>query len=464
MNQLKLDGVVKAKFCHHIKEKITPKTAAMYYQLSKIYNLSSISKVSINYIELWFTTVAETYNFLELDIDSVLKIFSNSNLEITSEIEVFYAADAWINHNFVERSKHAKTLLLTIRLHLLTNHVLKHVLQKSSSFKKIEICHKIIREVLENRETCLKQSTKDNLTSKKLGYRSYKQNNFDILHCGEYFRPDINTTFVAKIDSRNLLSYETVPTLTKNRIFSYYYSPMVYLKGHVYLLGCLHNESKDLKKIEKYSIATDSLEVVGNMFDDRKLYSVCGFIDKIYFCGGEKDFKGLSTCVCFDTNKHTWINIASMNEKRSSASCAVYEERIVVSAGINGTSLTSNTVEAYDHIADEWSYMPSMLEKVDGHYLVAIKNKLFSVGSWKNTFEVYDSTCERFVSIKQPFYSSHSDPMGAISLNNKVIIFSDEKINKCFCYHVDKGEWSVEPCFRSSGRFDYVIKIPKIKI
>ena len=42
-----------------------------------------------------------------------------------------------------------------------------------------------------------------------------------------------------------------------------------------------------------------------------------------------------------------------------------------------------NTVEAYDEIADEWSYMPSMIESVYSHSLNAIKNKLFAIKSGK---------------------------------------------------------------------------------
>ena len=52
------------------------------------------------------------------------------------------------------------------------------------------------------------------------------------------------------------------------------------------MFNCLRHYGKVLENIGKYSIATDSLEIVGKIVDDHINYCVCGFIDKIYFVGG----------------------------------------------------------------------------------------------------------------------------------------------------------------------------------
>ena len=120
----------------YLKIKITLQNVATYYQLSKLYSLKYIVHDTKAYIHSWFTTVAETNNFLELDFFLVEKILLSSDLHITSEIEVFNAAEAWINHNFIDRKKHAKDLLMTVRIHLLSKHALKHILQPDSALKK----------------------------------------------------------------------------------------------------------------------------------------------------------------------------------------------------------------------------------------------------------------------------------------------------------------------------------------
>ena len=110
------------------------------------------------------------------------------------------------------------------------------------------------------------------------------------------------------------------------------------------MIDCLHNETISLKKIEKYSISTDSLQIVGDILDDHAFYCVCGFIDKLYFIGGYLQNKRTASCKYFDTNDYTWGNVASMEESRISAACTVFEERIVVAGGWDVNDVNSRSI------------------------------------------------------------------------------------------------------------------------
>ena len=110
-------------------------------------------------------------------------------------------------------------------------------------------------------------------------------------------------------------------------------------------------------------------------------------------------------------------------------------------------------VESYDHIADEWSRMPSMTAGKSHHHLIAVRNKLFSIGD--GYFDVYDSTCKKFVSIQpcQPWFI-----YGAGSVENKIIAF---EYSRCMCYDIDTEEWSVESCNHLGDTFNSFTVIPK---
>ena len=205
--------------------------------------------------------------------------------------------------------------------------------------------------------------------------------------------------------------------------------------------------------MKKYSVAADSLEVVGDTLKNCSYFCVCGFIDKLYFIGGRVPGKETARCWYFDTNKCTWGRVASMKEARSSAACTAFEGRIVVSGGTKGGELT--TVESYDHIADEWSRMPSMTTGKSYHHLVAVKNKLFSIGF--RDFDVYDSTCKKFVSVKT---CQNWFVCGAVFVENRIITFEDDR-SRCMCYDIDTEEWSVESCTHSADSFNSFTVIPK---
>ena len=471
LNQLELDKCTKDNVHDFIKSKINPQNVATYFCLSKLYNLPDISKVAMDYIQCWFTAVAKTKNFLHLDFPLIKRIVSSSKLNTTSEIEVFTAANDWMSCNFQEKVKHAKHLLLLIRLPLLTKSAFTHVLTKSSAFQEVDECRTLINIILENKDLYFKQ-----LPSSSFSSRYYSNNNFDVLHCGDHMslkdgKYDTHTIFVNKIDGRNLIRSRSVPSLTNNRRFLINNTPVVYLKGYVYFLDCLYKESSEFNKIEKYSIATDSVEVIGDISDDREYYCACGFIDKIYFIGGylEDKKERTATCTYFDTKNYEWEDVKSMKEARSSAACIVFEERIVVSGGSNGHNNLS-TVETYNHIANEWTYMPSMIESTCCHSLIAIKSKLFAIGGDKEYLEMYDSKSKTFVAIKKhPTYDNTQyiywySFAHAIAMEEKVFIFLFES-STTFCYDVDKDEWiENKPCCTATNNFNFFLKIPKLNV
>ena len=100
----------------------------------------------MSYIERFFTTVSDTESCLHLDFNSFLKIVASSELSITSEIEVFEVVDRWLNHNTKERSKYAKSLLITVRLSLLSRGTIKQLYKRSKYFNKDDDCKKLLKK------------------------------------------------------------------------------------------------------------------------------------------------------------------------------------------------------------------------------------------------------------------------------------------------------------------------------
>ena len=89
-----------------------------------------------------------------------------------------------------------------------------------------------------------------------------------------------------------------------------------------------------------------------------------------------------------------------MNNARVACSCAIYEGRVVVSGGWNNQNNGLKTVEPYDYVSGKWSSMPNMIEGRHHHSIVAMKNKLFVLGSRKadksKSCEIFDSESKKF--------------------------------------------------------------------
>ena len=443
-----------------IKNDINVQNVAKLYQIAILFSSTELAKLTLCYIERCFTSVCETNNFLMLDYTIVANILASSELHIDSEVQVLNAADEWVSHNNKERSKFAKQLLLKVRLPLLSDYAIDSILCKSLSFNKAIECVELLRQVKENRNVFYEHKPNKFFSSRYCG-----QNMFSIIVSGGLQRNKNRTLKVTnsiqQVDSEGFKTVKHLTSMKKERRCH----QSVYHRGEIYIFGGLTKFKNNyfLKSIEKYSFITKTWEFVKYMLDERLEFRLCAFMNQIFIVGGcNKQYDSLDSCMKFDTNDKKWKAIAKMNEARTSPGCTVFEGRVVVSGGdIRNNGNGTNSVVEYDHVADNWSYLTTMIERRFGHSSVAIKNKLFFIGSYNDdgieTCEVFDSISRKCMLLKNKPISSAfrlHDYTSSFSIGNKVIILGNCS-STALCYDVDKDEFYEEPFEVTKSRYAF---------
>ena len=419
--------------------KVRNKNVATFYQIACMFNFSELVRFSLCYIERFFPIVFKKINFKNLSFDLIAKIASSSDLNTDSEIEVINAINLWISHNFEERSKFASRLLSKVRLNLLSFDALKSILESNVSFIKIDDCVAMLKNVLIN-----KISLQNNTS------RYCSKNMFSILLSGGYEDHPNGKKFsdvTTEINAKNLNIVKDISTAKIKRVGH----RSVYCRGAVYVFGGSDVNKNTVKPVEKFSLVTNKWKIVSKMFDDRICFDVCRFMEHVFIIGGcDKSFNPFYSCKRLDTKDNKWYKIAKINKARIGAASTVYEERIVVSGGSGEINNNLNTVEAYDPLADSWSSMPNMIKGRCCHGSVAVRNKLFVIGSYDgqgmNSCEVFDSSCKKFVLLKQ-FPSTLTFDLSFVaktfSIGNKLVTIG-HKSSTVLYYDVEKDKWSEE--------------------
>ena len=88
-----------------------------------------------------------------------------------------------------------------------------------------------------------------------------------------------------------------------------------------------------------------------------------------------------------------------------------------------------------------------MIKGRRNHSLVAMGNKLYVIGSLKEPFEMYDSTCKSFVLLKgtpKSIKLSHLYSVADAFLIGSKLVIPGNCLAKALCYDVEKHKWSVE--------------------
>ena len=455
MSKLLSDKQLENQTSKHFEDKLTIQNSTSFFYFSRLFQLPELSKLSLGVVERWFTTIANSKNFLELDFINVAKVLNSSELLVDSELQVFNAANAWLNHKRVVRSKHSKYLLQRVRLSLLTVPALKSVLDRNLWIKEKDEYSNIFKKAIE----------------KKLSPNSYKvlstnrycsQENFNFIIAGGFHKSKpVCVRDVYSVDAKNYSSLNSFPALKKKRSAN-----IVCIKGELYMFGGVDESYNIIKSVEKYSPTTNAWNVIGTMPKKLTDFCTCSFINKVYCIGGTRSTIG-NSCTEFNTTKKSWRELADMRNGRKDASCVVFQGRVTVLGGCNHIGRELRSIEAYDHVDGSWSHSwPQMIKRRSCHESVAIKNKLFAIGGLDNdTAEVFDSSCNKFVLLKQPSGDLDEHVLfmcDVTSVGSSVVIFSTVK-GKILLYDVENDVWSERKCDANQRirRFSCA-KLPKL--
>lgn len=441
--------------------------------------------MSLCYIQRCFTSVCETENFLELDFNRITFILSSSQLNITSELEVLNAAVSWLKHKVTERSCRVKDLLFKVRFPLLSNHALKHVLKAMSSLSKSEECSTTIKNYLNKDEALYRNKESSYYTN-----RYCRQKEFSFVFAGGYVHPCSSVNLKCfQIEGRNFRNVTALAPLTSGldneTIVSVKDQVYVFLKAHYpYGLKFWERENLTLADLIPFSIKkyTPANKTWVDLRPERPkhlerlvAFHACAFMDKVYVVGGEhyRERDVQSHCFEFDFTGGDRVkikNVSCMNQERLSPFCAAFNGKVVVSGGQTDDGQYLKNVETYDHVADEWTYMASMIAGRCHHSLVAMGNKLFAVGGWREMdnlgrfvdepqFEVFDVHCERFVALKIKL-KKFALPYLARSIGSKVVLMDTVKSSVAL-YDVESEKWSEERCEEIGNLMSYsCLKLP----
>ena len=438
-------------------DKMQSKKLCCYYKVSQVFG---DSKPILGCIERFFTEIVESKSFAELEFDTVKRILSSSQLFITSELEVLNAAEAWVKHDVEARSGKAFELLQAVRLPLLSTSVLDCLLCGSSFFAKDAESVSYIEEILDRKTTkCTAGSVVE--------HRYCTHENFSLF----VFTLDnsLNYTLNPNLNGEKGYSLTTLPPFEcEERGFIY----AAYCRGEVFVISDILDDKK-VASIEKYSCQNKKWSKVAELYDDRKEYMFCVFMNELYFVGGRAK-EGLKVpehleeienymvpTLVFNPVECKWREVARLNAPRESVSCCVFEGRVVASGGTaNYNILTIN--EVYDHASDTWISMPEMLEERIEHNIHAIRNKLFLIGGQCKKCEVFDSCSNRFTYLKQPakLFDAADCEFASASIANKIVFVGHQSIEEEF-FDVERNEWVGPTCKLDGNIFEYsCIKVP----
>ena len=360
-----------------LREKITKinlKCSLAIFQWTKTYELASLYEPAFGYIERCFSFLTDDKNFLKISFTNLKKILNSSQLNVDFELEVYRLAEEWLKHDIGERGRLAKDLLRSVRLNLLSQQTLEHLLEEPSPFTEIDECRAVLeravlQEEIRQGKTPQGETFKVKTFNPRVNARHCSQAAFDVLVLGgRQTSSGSQVRSVNRVVEPKLIK-SLAPMMTRRSNLE-----AVLVRGEIFVLG---GGGTDVKHnfVEKYSPISGRWEKVTGMPDAREEYCVCAFMHKVYVFGGCGQSNSTASILELDTTKKKWRRVASMGDSRHLAACCVFQGKIVVTGGIEADrwfkeSNHLSSSDCFDVLPDgelsEWP-MPDMLARLHSH-------------------------------------------------------------------------------------------------
>ena len=183
--------------------------------------------------------------------------------------------------------KYAKDLILKVRLALLSDETITQLMDKSNTCTNNADFIKFLDGILEYKNRIIRKNFDTNLSS-----RYCNQKKLNILVCGgcENFRMTVKD--VKCVDVIGNGNVTIVPPLLAPRLKS----KVVCVKDELYVFGG-QGYDNILEMVGKYSFTSNEWTEVGRMYDDRKFFCICSFMNKILIIGGTVGI-GIKQVIC----------------------------------------------------------------------------------------------------------------------------------------------------------------------
>jgi len=180
--------------------------------------------------------------------------------------------------------------------------------------------------------------------------------------------------------------------------------------------GCQYLSSAEVLTINGSSCVQCDDHRVPNLAVARVGHASVTKDNRIYFFGGEANYKKMKSCESIDVVSHEASKLPSLNHERWAPSAVVFDNNIIVMGGIADKHKTVSSVEAYSFITDQWTIMPSMTAPRNGHSAIVYRGQILVVGGYDNQKNCHVRSIEIFADKQWKINSTLTSPRSEASV------------------------------------------------
>ncbi|KAG7467236.1 hypothetical protein MATL_G00151250 [Megalops atlanticus] len=321
-----------------------------------------------------FAQLVKSKTYLQLSESSMAHALARNSLKGFTEMELFRVARAWLEHDPAARRPHTYTLMKCVRFPLMSPAELLQISQEDDGMLRGDTA--CVNLLLEASNYQMMPFLQPALQTERTQIRSSSTH---LLALGGVMRQQLVVSRELRLYDEEARAWKALQPMDVPR-----YQHGVALVGNfLYIVGGQSNyDTKGKTAVDSvycYDPRFDRWLQVASLNEKRTFFHLSALKGKLYAVGGRNSSGEIDTVECYNFSKNEWTFMSPMTEPHYGHAGTVHGDLMYVSGGITRDTFQKE-LSCYDPDTDTWSRRADMTTLRGLHCMCTVGDRLYVMG------------------------------------------------------------------------------------
>ncbi|MBN3308221.1 KLH13 protein, partial [Amia calva] len=435
-------------FCKELlSSEVTIENCVEVGRIASDFHLEEVETCINEFVRNNFLTLVKSGKYLQLSEHSMTHALSSDSLKNFSEMELYQITCSWVKHH-PDRKVHTYSLMKNIRFPLMSPNELLQISQEDLSLRADTACVNLLLEASNYQMMPYMQPIMQTERTRIRCDTNY------LVTLGGVMRQQLVVSKELRLYDEDTQTWKALKPMDVPR----YQHGIAVIGNFLYIVGGQSNYDTKGKtavdSVYRYDPRFNKWLQVASLNEKRTFFHLSALKGKLYAVGGRNSTGEIASVECYDLCKNEWTFVSPMGEPHYGHAGTVYGDLMYVSGGITRDTFQKE-LTCYDPDTDTWSRRADMCTIRGLHCMCSIEDRLYVIGG--NHFrgtndyddvlssEYYCPGTDQWTAIA-PMLRGQSD-VGVAVFKGKIYVIGGYSWNsRCMveivqCYDPEEDEW-----------------------
>ncbi|KAK6486998.1 kelch-like protein 13 [Huso huso] len=435
-------------FCKELlTSEVTTDNCVEVGRIASIYHLTEVSSFINEFVLRNFSVLLKEGQYLQLSEDSMAHALASDNLKNCTEMELFKHTCDWLKHD-ESRKAHTYKLMKNIRFPLMTPSELLQISDEADFLRADAACVNLLLEASNYQMMPYMQPI---MQTERTRIRSDSNH---LVTLGGVLRQQLVVSKELRLFDEDTKNWKALKPMDVPR----YQHGIAVIGNFLYIVGGQSNYDTKGKtavdSVYRYDPRFNRWLQVASLNEKRTFFHLSALKGKLYAVGGRNTTGEIASVECYNLGNNEWTCVAPISEPHYGHAGTVHGELMYISGGITHDTFQKE-LTCYDPDTNTWSRKADMSTLRGLHCMCTIEDRLYVIGGnhFRGTNDYDDVlSCEYYCpgtdqwTVIAPMLSGQSD-VGVAVFKSKIYVIGGYSWNsRCMveivqCYDPKKDEW-----------------------